>query len=136
MRLAIVALKNRFYPDFPDFPKRGLPWKALKLRLAGLALENRFVSRLSKNETAVGARASRVSLGGPSRGWAARGHRAAHGAEVSAGTRLGAPLHARLWLRASRGADLLSDTLLGPVSAWRAVIGTGTLGRALFTYIF
>ena len=41
LRQAIVALKNRFYPDFPDFPKRGLPWKALKLRLAGLALTSR-----------------------------------------------------------------------------------------------
>ena len=46
--------KNVFFSSlFFDFPKRGLPWKALKLRLAGLALKNRFLSRLSKNETAV-----------------------------------------------------------------------------------
>ena len=38
---------------FPDFPKRGLPWKALKLQGIFLASENRFLSRLSKNETAV-----------------------------------------------------------------------------------
>ena len=34
-----------FFEFFFDFPKRGLPWKALKLRLAGLALKNRFLSR-------------------------------------------------------------------------------------------
>ena len=38
---------------FPDFPKRGLPWKALKLQGIFLASKNRFLSRLSKNETAV-----------------------------------------------------------------------------------
>jgi len=46
-------LKEQFYDFFPDFPAKRLPWKALKLRLAGLALKNRFLSRLSKNETAV-----------------------------------------------------------------------------------
>ena len=38
---------------FPDFPKRGLPWKALKLQGNFVASKNRFLSRLSKNEIAV-----------------------------------------------------------------------------------
>ena len=46
-------MKEQFYDFFPDFPAKRLPWKALKLRLAGLALKNRFLSRLSENETAV-----------------------------------------------------------------------------------
>ena len=42
-----------FFEFFFDFPKRGLPWKALKLQGIFVALKNRFLSRLSKNETAV-----------------------------------------------------------------------------------
>ena len=48
------AKKNVFFFEFFfDFPKRGLPWKALKLQGIFLASKNRFLSRLSKNETAV-----------------------------------------------------------------------------------
>ena len=42
-----------FFEFFFDFPKRGLPWKALKLQGIFLASKNRFLSRLSKNEIAV-----------------------------------------------------------------------------------
>ena len=46
--------KNVFFSSlFFDFPKRGLPWKALKLQGIFVALKNRFLSRLSKNEIAV-----------------------------------------------------------------------------------